>query len=151
MKDRQGNLFRFQSLHVLFLAQQKCYDEGIKKEGFVLPTTQEYAHQLAIAIRESEDFKTLKEAMEQIEKEDTSQKMLDDFRQLQMELQLKQMQGQQITQEEQQKAQRLFETISLNPTISKFLQAEQRLGTVMEDINKIVMGPLAEIYGEPGQ
>lgn len=116
-----------------------------------MTTTHKYAHQLAQAIRESEDFKQLKDAMEQIEKEDTSQKMLDDFRQMQMDLQLKQMQGQTITQQEQEQAQRLFETITLNPTISRLLQAEQRLGTVMEDINKIVMGPLAEIYGEPEQ
>ncbi|WP_202081356.1 YlbF family regulator [Caldalkalibacillus salinus] len=106
------------------------------------------AHGLSKAIKESEEFQALVTAQEKVNEEDTSKKMLQDFREMQMELQMKQMQGQQLSEEEIQKANSLFETIKLNPTISSLLEAEQRLSVVMEDINKIIAEPLKEIYGD---
>lgn len=104
------------------------------------------AHALAKAIRESDDFQALKDLQVEIEQEDTSKRMFDDFRNMQMELSMKQMQGQEITPEEMEKANKLYETIKLNPTISKLLDAEQKLSATMEELNKIVMGPLQELY-----
>lgn len=104
------------------------------------------AHELAKAIQESSDFQELKNLQAEIEKEETSKRMFDDFRSMQMELSMKQMQGQEITPEEMEKANKLFETIKLNPTISKLLDAEQKFSKIMEDLNKIVMGPLQELY-----
>lgn len=104
------------------------------------------AHSLATAIREQQEFKTIKEVQAQVEKEDTSKKMLRDFRQAQMELQMKQMQGQELTEEDQERFSKLVETVKLNPSISKLIEAEQRLNVVLEDVMKIVMEPTKEIY-----
>lgn len=109
------------------------------------------AHQLAKAIKDSTEYQELKQKQEQVEGEETSKRMLNDFRQLQMELQIKQMQGQQLTQEEQEKAQRIFETIQLNPTISQLMQAEQRFSVVMEDLQNIISEPLRVLYPEQEQ
>lgn len=104
------------------------------------------AHALATALKESNEFSAMKQAQAKVNEEDTSKRMLDDFRQKQMELQMKQMQGQQITEEDQQQFQNLIDTIKLNPTISTMLEAEQRLNVLLEDVMKIVMEPAKEIY-----
>lgn len=116
-----------------------------------MPNIYDLAHGLAKGLKESEEFKTLKVAQEQMEAEETSKKMFNDFRQTQMDMQMKQMQGQEISQEEMEKANQLFETIKLNPAISSLLDSEQRLSVIIEDINKIIFAPIQEIYKEEEQ
>ncbi|MDQ0337971.1 cell fate (sporulation/competence/biofilm development) regulator YlbF (YheA/YmcA/DUF963 family) [Caldalkalibacillus uzonensis] len=107
------------------------------------------AHQLAQAVKESNEFQTLKSLQAQVNAEETIKRMFENFRQKQLELHMKQMQGQQITEQEKQQIQQLFNTVQLNPTISKLLEAEQRLNVMLEDVMKIVMEPTKEFYKEP--
>ncbi|KMK75672.1 YlbF family regulator [Alkalihalobacillus pseudalcaliphilus] len=109
------------------------------------------ANQLKQAIAESEDFTTLKTLHEQINQDEIAKKMLDNFRQLQLDLQSKQMSGEQITEEEVQKAQQQFELVQQHELISKLMEAEQRLSVVIGDVNKIITEPLEEIYGNPDE
>lgn len=106
----------------------------------------DHAHALARAVKESEEFKSLKTLQEQVNADPSTKTMLDDFRNKQMELQLKQMQGEEISEEEMDKTKKLFDLIQLNPTISRLLDVEQRFGVVMEDMNKIITEPLRDIY-----
>ncbi|MGO4887506.1 YlbF family regulator [Anaerobacillus sp. MEB173] len=105
------------------------------------------AHELAGVLRESDEFKSLKSLHEQINSDEVSKKMLDNFRNMQLELQQKQMQGLEITEEEVTKAQQQFELVQQHATISKLMEAEQRLSVVIGDINKIVTEPLEDLYG----
>ncbi|ADC50325.1 MULTISPECIES: YlbF/YmcA family competence regulator [Alkalihalophilus] len=107
------------------------------------------AHELKKAIAESEEFSALKSMHEEIEADEIAKKMLENFRNLQLELQQKQMQGIQITEEEAQKAQQQFELVQQHELISKLMEAEQRLSVIIGDINKIITEPLEEIYGNP--
>ncbi|WP_413374618.1 YlbF family regulator [Alkalihalobacillus sp. 1P02AB] len=109
------------------------------------------AQELKKAIAESEDFTILKTLHEQIGQDDIAKKMLDNFRQLQLDLQRKQMQGEQISEEEVQKAQQQFELVQQHELISKLMEAEQRLSVTIGDVNKIITEPLEEIYGNPDQ
>ncbi|MBU8905431.1 YlbF family regulator [Desertibacillus haloalkaliphilus] len=107
------------------------------------------AHELESALRESEEFQTLKELHDTVNNDESSKRMLDNFRNLQLELQQKQMQGVQITEEEAQSAQQQFELVQQHETISKLMEAEQRLSTVIGDINRIITEPLEDLYGKP--
>lgn len=109
------------------------------------------AHELKRTLAESEEFKGLKSLHDQIEADDIAKKMLNNFRNLQLELQQKQMQGIQITEEEAQQAQQQFELVQQHELISKLMEAEQRLSVIIGDINKIITEPLEEIYGNPDQ
>lgn len=111
-----------------------------------MANTYDQAHALAQSIRDSAEFQMINELQQQVNTEDTSKKMLSDFRQAQMALQMKQMQGQELTQDEQENFQKMFETVKLNPSISKLLEAEQRFNVILEDVMKIVMEPTQEIY-----
>ncbi len=109
------------------------------------------AYNLENALRESDDFKELQSLYDQVNADESVKNMFDNFRNLQVELQQKQMQGQQITEEEAQKAQQTFELVQQNEVISKLMSAEQRVSMLIQDINKIVTKPLEELYGTPEQ
>ncbi|MFC0561768.1 YlbF family regulator [Halalkalibacter alkalisediminis] len=109
------------------------------------------AHELKRTLAESEEFTGLKSLHVQIAADEVASRMLNNFRQLQLELQQKQMQGIQITEEEAQKAQQQFELVQQHELISKLMDAEQRLSVIIGDINKIITEPLEEIYGDSGQ
>jgi len=98
----------------------------------------DYAHQLARALSNSEEYRQYVEAKTMLEKEEQNRKMLEDFRQQQWELQVAQMTGQEIDERKIQQMEKLYEVLSLNPVISQFLNAEYRLARLMGDIQKIV-------------
>ena len=96
------------------------------------------ANQLERDLRDLAEFKTVKASFEAIE--------VDEFRQVNIELQQKQYSGQEITEEDIQKAQELGQKVSENEYIKALMEAEQRLNTIMQDINRIITNPLQELY-----
>ncbi|MFK3938611.1 YlbF family regulator [Alkalihalobacillus sp. NPDC078783] len=112
---------------------------------------QDKAQELKQALAESDEFKSLQSLHNQINEDEIAKKMLDNFRQLQLELQQKQMQGIQISEEEAQQAQQQFELVQQHELISKLMEAEQQLSVIIGDINKVITEPLEEIYGTPEQ
>jgi cell fate (sporulation/competence/biofilm development) regulator YlbF (YheA/YmcA/DUF963 family) len=109
------------------------------------------AQELKQALAESEEFKALKSLHTQIDQDDIAKRLLENFRQLQLDLQQKQMQGVQITEEEAQKAHQQFELVQQHELISKLMEEEQRLSVVIGDLNRIITEPLEEIYGNPNE
>ncbi|WP_026771787.1 MULTISPECIES: YlbF family regulator [Sediminibacillus] len=109
------------------------------------------AYDLEKAIRESDEFKGLKEAYDKVMADESAKKMFDDFRTTQMQLQEKQMQGQEITEEEVEKAKGVVELVQQHTEISKLMEEEQRLNVVINDVSRIITKPLEELYGNPDQ
>ncbi|MFA9557238.1 YlbF family regulator [Evansella sp. AB-rgal1] len=111
------------------------------------------AHELASVLKESEEFTTLKNLHDEVNSDEVAKRMLDNFRNVQMELQQKQVQGAQITEEELQQAQQQFQLVQQHETISKLMEAEQRMSQLITDINKAITAPLESLYGleEQGQ
>ncbi|ELK47646.1 YlbF family regulator [Halobacillus sp. ACCC02827] len=109
----------------------------------------DHAYDLEKAIRNSEEFNGLKSAYEAVMNDEAAKKMFDDFRETQINLQQKQMQGQEITEEEVEQARNVVELVQQHPQISKLMEEEQRLNTVINDISRIITKPLEELYGNP--
>ena len=65
----------------------------------------EEAHSLERAIKESEEYKEFKRLKEKIDAEESLKKMMEDFHSKQLELQTKQMMGQEVTSEMMQSVQ----------------------------------------------
>lgn len=104
------------------------------------------ANQLERDLRELQEFKTVKESFEAIYADETAKALFDEFRTVNIELQQKQFSGQEITEEDIQKAQELGQKVSENENIKALMEAEQRLNTIMQDINRIITNPLQELY-----
>jgi cell fate (sporulation/competence/biofilm development) regulator YlbF (YheA/YmcA/DUF963 family) len=113
-----------------------------------MSNVQQSAEQLADAIRQSEEFSTLKEAYDAVMSDEIAKKMFDDFRNTQIELQQKQMQGQEITEEEVEKARKVVETVQQHEAISKLMEEEQKVNEFINSISRTITKPLEELYNE---
>lgn len=109
------------------------------------------AYDLEKSIRESEEFQALKEAYENVMADESAKNMFEDFRNTQIQLQEKQMQGQEITEEEVEKAKSVVELVQQHAEISKLMEQEQRLNVLINDVSRIITKPLEELYGNQEQ
>ena len=108
----------------------------------------DYANQLEQALRESEEYKAIKEAFANVKANEESQKLFDEFRETQINFQQKQMQGEEIAEEDLQKAQEQAQAIEKDENISALMNAEQKMSQVFQEINQIIVKPLDEIYAD---
>ncbi|MEF2968844.1 YlbF family regulator [Paenibacillus sp. M1] len=106
------------------------------------------ANELAKALRESQEVADITAAMKLVEADPESKRMLDDFRVRQSGMQQAMMNGEMPAQEEMEKMEKLFDTLSLNLNIRRLFEAEQRLSVIIQDINKIITDSLQDLYGQ---
>ncbi|MGD6844302.1 YlbF family regulator [Bacillus infantis] len=105
------------------------------------------AYELEKAIRQSDEYTNLKKIYDEVNSDDSARTMFENFRNIQMELQQKQMSGQEISQEEVEQAQKTVALVQQHETISKLMEAEQRMSMAITELNQIIMKPLEELYG----
>jgi len=108
------------------------------------------AYELEKAVRQSNEYAQLKQAYEEVNRDPATKEMFDRFRQIQMQLQQKQMMGENISEQEVQQAQSTVAQVQQNPKISRLMDAEQRMSMMIAEMNKIIMKPLEELYGPLG-
>ncbi|AKS68885.1 hypothetical protein RN70_04885 [Staphylococcus schleiferi] len=106
----------------------------------------DYANKLEQALRESDEYKAIKDAYAKVEADENSKKLFDEFRETQLNFQQKQMQGEEIGEEDLQKAQEQAQQIEKDSNISELMNAEQKMSQVFQEINQIIVKPLDEIY-----
>lgn len=93
------------------------------------------------AIRESDEFKQLKQLYDQVNNDEGAKKLFESFRNIQLSLQQKQMMGEDISQEEVEQAQRQVALVQQHDTIAKLMEAEQRMSVVIGELNQIMLKP----------
>ena len=97
-------------------------------------------------IREQDVYKGLQEAMQAVANDEEANKLYNDFRGLQGEIQMKVQMGQEMSEDEIKKAQQLQKDIEANDIISQLLDKEKELNQLIEDINVAVTRPIREVY-----
>ncbi|MFB6498131.1 YlbF family regulator [Bacillus haynesii] len=107
------------------------------------------AYELEQALRQSEEYARLKNLYDEVNGDPSAKKMFDNFRDIQLNLQQKQMNGEDITQEEVEQAQKSVALVQQHEKISQLMEAEQRMSMLIAELNKIIMKPLEELYGNP--
>ncbi len=100
------------------------------------------AHRLARKINETEEYTEYLKIRQKIIDNKNTREMLLDFRKEQFKLQAKQISGQEITEEEKEKLNNLRQIIDLNADIKKYLEAEYRIGVLLDDLQEIIFGDL---------
>lgn len=106
------------------------------------------AYELEKSIRESDEFKTLEISLDTVMNDETARKMFENFRNVQMNLQQKQMQGEEVSEEEVEQARKVVELVQQHTEISKLMESEQRLNTLINDISAIITKPIEELYSK---
>lgn len=97
------------------------------------------AHALAKAIRESEEYRLLMARKDKVDKDPDLKKMLTDYRAKQFEIQKAQVLGQQVPEETMQAFRHMHDIVIANTALREFLEAENRFGAMMTDIQKILV------------
>lgn len=108
----------------------------------------DHANQLEQALRESDEYQAIQNAYAKVKENQESKDLFDEFRETQLNFQQKQMQGEEIGEEELQKAQEQAQKIENDSNISELMTAEQNMSQVFQEINQIIVKPLDEIYAD---
>ncbi|MFD2828891.1 YlbF family regulator [Corticicoccus populi] len=106
------------------------------------------ANALESALRSSEEFNTMKDLYGKVNGNEESKALFDEFRTVQLELQQKQMQGEEIGEEDVMKAQQTAAEIEKDENIRSLMEAEQKMSQLIQDLNRVIMKPIEELYGE---
>lgn len=104
------------------------------------------ANALETALRESDEFQNMKALYGKVNEDAESKKLFDEFRELQMTLQQKQMQGEELLEEDIQKAQNSAQEIENDENIRDLMLAEQKMSDLIQDLNRVIMKPIEELY-----
>lgn len=96
------------------------------------------AHDLARAIRESNEFKEFDRMRKEVEQDKDVSSMLDELQKLQIELQTAQMTGNQPDAEAMSRLQSLSTMLATKPLAAKFMQTEAAFSVMMSDVFKII-------------
>ena len=106
------------------------------------------AYELESSLREQPAFQALTESYAAVQADEESRSLFGEFTGIQQQIQMKQMSGEGLDEEFIQQAQEVAGRAGENEIIQKMMTAEQQLGTVIEDINKIIVRPLQEMYAQ---
>ncbi|MGO4936782.1 YlbF family regulator [Fundicoccus sp. Sow4_H7] len=104
------------------------------------------ANQLERDLRALPAFAKLKEAFQLIRGNEESNNLFEEFKEISQSFQMKQMNGEQPTEEEIESLQALSVKVTQDEGIKLLMESEQQISQVMEDINRIITQPLQEIY-----
>ncbi|AYW47580.1 hypothetical protein C7K38_03825 [Tetragenococcus osmophilus] len=104
------------------------------------------ANQLEREIRELDQFKELSDSFAELKKNEAAYLLFKEFQSFQQELQQKMSQGEDMTDEDAQKAQELAGKVQQEPLINDLMQKEQAFSTTINDLNRVIMTPLRELY-----
>lgn len=96
------------------------------------------AHQLARALKESQEYREYKQAKANMDLDDDKKKMIEDYRQKQMEIHKRQIMGEKVDEAEVQKLHYLFNILTMDDQIKYLVEAEMRLARLLNDIYKII-------------
>ncbi|QIL45715.1 YlbF family regulator [Vagococcus coleopterorum] len=106
------------------------------------------ANQIEREIRQLPEFLALQEAFEAVKADQPSYDLFKKFQTLQMELQQKQMQGLEFSEEDAKEAQELAEKVQESELINAMMTKEQGFSMIVNDLNRIIMKPIQELYSE---
>lgn len=96
------------------------------------------ANVLAKQIRESEVCASYRQMKEEIEQDATSKALINEYKKLQMQLQMAAVAGAETPDSEVQRFQQIGGLLMANPTTMQFLLSEMRLQQMMADVYKIL-------------
>ena len=102
------------------------------------------AHQLANALRESEEYKEFIRLRDIAYENDANRALLDESKRLQFRVQTRMASGERAAEEDMQRLNQLGVLLQFNPDASAYLLAEFRFQRMLSDIFKI-LGSVAGI------
>jgi len=98
--------------------------------------------------RKTPEFEELKEAVAAVKQDEEALNLFKSFRKVQIDLQKKQLTGEDILEDELVYAQKTAQLAQQNAKISAMLEAEMKLSKIIEEVNRILIKPIQTLYEE---
>ncbi|MEN3004338.1 YlbF family regulator [Dehalobacterium formicoaceticum] len=96
------------------------------------------AQELANALENSEELLQMREAEKRMNEDQTAMSLMHEFRNKQMEVYNVQVAGQEPSKELEQEMENLRAKLQENPLILDYITAQEKLGRVLEYINRAI-------------
>jgi cell fate (sporulation/competence/biofilm development) regulator YlbF (YheA/YmcA/DUF963 family) len=109
-----------------------------KKNKEAAMNVHDEAHNLARAIRESDEYRQYAELKDAASQNEELAAMLNDYRAKQFEIQAKQMAGEELGPEVMEQIQSLSQIIMKDPLAFQYVQAEARFTLLVNDVFNIL-------------
>ena len=106
------------------------------------------ANELAKAMRESHEFKKLKEATAVLNKDENATKMVNEFLSLNQQAEMEKYQGKEPAKETTEKIQKLYGILSLNQDAMQYLNSFMRFQMMLADVTNSIQDVVKEAMGE---
>ncbi len=103
-------------------------------------------NKLESSLRQTTEFANVKAAVAAVKEDPDALALFQSFRKIQLSLQEKQMQGEEISGEELEYAQKTAQLAQGNEKIFGMLQAEMALSQLIEEVNRVLIKPVQELY-----
>lgn len=104
------------------------------------------ANQLADEVTQTKEFKELKEALDKVKANETSNKIYTEFQETQLAIQQQQASGQEVHPEKIERIQKLSEEMQTDDLLQEVLKHEQEMNMLLNDVNRVVVSPLTKLY-----
>jgi len=99
---------------------------------------------LCKALRESHEYKVVKEAKSKLKTDKTAEDMVKDFLTQKQEVEIMQYQGKKPEQDKLDKIQKLYEVLQLNPVAAEYIQGYIRFQMMIGDLSKTLGDTIKE-------
>jgi cell fate (sporulation/competence/biofilm development) regulator YlbF (YheA/YmcA/DUF963 family) len=106
------------------------------------------AYELANDLKQSSEYQQYIQVKREVDAEPMTKKMLLDFMKKQFELQSIQLRGEQVSADEMEKFKKLAELIQMNRTAVRYIEAEQRIAVLIQDVQRILIEGMEIGYKE---
>lgn len=114
-------------------------------------TIYDTAHKLAAEIRDSDECRNLKELRERAYEDETNRLLLDEYKRLQVKLQMSMVGGAgQMPDEEKQRFASLASLLFMNSDVQAYLMAEMQMQKTLADIFSILSEAAGVKFDLPG-
>ena len=106
----------------------------------------ELIQKLETSISQTEAFQQLKDTVDIVRDDEQARTIFTHFRDVQVKLQQKQMQGEELLEEEYLYLQKTAQLAEQNPKIMAMLEAEMELSRLIDEANRIAIKPIQSLY-----
>lgn len=103
-------------------------------------------NKLEETFRKTAEFEALKEAVEAVRQDEEARTLFTNFRDIQNKLQQKQMNGEELLEDEYNYLQKAAQLAQGNVKILAMLEAEMALSSLLEEITRIITKPIQNLY-----
>ncbi|QUW23456.1 YlbF family regulator [Sporosarcina sp. Marseille-Q4063] len=103
-------------------------------------------NRLEATFRKTTEFSEVQQAVAVVKADEDALALFKNFRKIQLDLQEKQMAGEEVEADELEYAQKTAQLAQSNEKIMAMLEAEMKLSGLIEEVNRVLMKPVQEIY-----